>query len=103
MQYKSKPIQISITFDAQVKICSNGLNVTGVARVRGEHEAASECENTKSSGRGWGKNFHPSLVVLLFCSPGNQLVSYTRQMDLVRIGDQAKFEYDFSYSKVFHS
>ena len=23
---------------------------------------------------------------------GNQLVSYTRQMDLVRIGDQAKFE-----------
>jgi len=23
---------------------------------------------------------------------GNQLVSYTRQMDLVRMGDQAKFE-----------
>ena len=23
---------------------------------------------------------------------GNKLVSYTRQMDLVRIGDQAKFE-----------
>ena len=23
---------------------------------------------------------------------GNQLVSYTRQLDLVRIGDQAKFE-----------
>ena len=68
MRYKSKPIQIRITFDAQVKICSNGLNVTGMVRVRGENEAASECENTKSSGRSWGKKFHPSLVLLLFCS-----------------------------------
>ena len=40
----------------------------------------------------------------------NQLVSYTREMDLVRVGDQAKFEnaslrtkHFSSYSKVFRS
>ena len=40
-----------------------------------------------------GKDFmHGNFLVTVNSKLGNQLVSYTRQMDLVRIREQAKFE-----------